>query len=97
MVMDLVRGLPVEAAISTLQTTHRRAAPMITKVIRSAMANASQEKAIGASELFVKFAFVDEGPLKQGRIRWRPGAMGRIKPYRKRTSHLHVTLGVVGQ
>lgn len=95
LVMDLVRGLPVNDALETLMTTHRRAGVMINKVIRSAVANAEQAQATGANELFIKMAFVNEGPLKQGRLRWRPGAQGRMKPYRKRTSHIHVTLGVV--
>ncbi|MFT7617461.1 MAG: large subunit ribosomal protein L22 [Planctomycetota bacterium] len=95
LVIDLVRGLPVNKALDTLGTTHRRAAAMIDKVIRSAVANAEHEKALSANELFVKTALINEGPLKQGRLRWRPGAMGRMNPFRKRTSHIHVTLGVV--
>ncbi len=93
-VMDMVRGMGVNDALEALTTTHRRAAPMITKVIRSAVANAEQAQATGASELVVQAAFVNEGPLKQGRIRYRPGAQGRMNPYRKRTSHIHVTLGL---
>ena len=95
LVMDMVRGLPVDNALDVLGTTHRRAAGMINKVIRSAVANAEHEKAMSAGDLFVKTALVNEGPLKQGRLRWRPGAMGRMNPFRRRTSHLHVTLGVV--
>jgi large subunit ribosomal protein L22 len=93
-VMDMVRGMGVNDALEALTTTHRRAAPMIGKVIRSAVANAEQGQATGANELFVKVGFVNEGPLKQGRLRYRPGAQGRMNPYRKRTSHIHVTLGL---
>ncbi len=96
LVIDLVRGLPVNAALDVLGTSPRRAAVMINKVIRSALANAEHEKAVSANDLFVKTALINEGPLKQGRMRWRPGAMGRMNPFRKRTSHIHVTLGVVG-
>lgn len=95
LVMDMVRGLPVDHALDALRTTHRRAAPMITKVIRSAVANAEQLQAVGSEMLFVEFGVVNEGPLKQGRLRWRPGAQGRAKPYRKRTSHIEVMLGVL--
>ncbi len=94
LVADMVRGMPVDAALDALRTTHQRASFMLDKVIRSAAANAGQQTALSSSELYVKEAFVNEGPLQQGRIRWRPGAMGRIKPYRKRTSHIHVTLKV---
>lgn len=94
-VMDMVRGEPVERALDYLRTSHRRGARMIDKVLRSAVANAEQLQAVGAGELYVKSGFVNDGPLKQGRMRWRPGAMGRIKPIRKRTSHIHVVLGVL--
>ncbi|MCB9831881.1 MAG: 50S ribosomal protein L22 [Planctomycetes bacterium] len=93
-VMDMVRGMGVNDALEALTTTHRRAASMIGKVIRSAVANAEQGQATGANELFVKVGFVNEGPLKQGRLRYRPGAQGRMNPYRKRTSHIHVVLGL---
>ena len=95
LVMDMVRGLPVNQALDALRTTHRRAAPMIIKVIRSAVANAEQMQAVGSELLFIEFGVVNEGPLKQGRLRWRPGAQGRAKPYRKRTSHIEVMLGVL--
>ncbi len=95
MVMDMVRGLPVDQALDALRTTHRRAAPMITKVIRSAVANAEQLQAVGSEMLFIEMGVINEGPLKQGRLRWRPGAQGRAKPYRKRTSHIEVMLGVL--
>ncbi len=95
LVIDMVRGLPVNAALDALGTTHRRAAGMVKKVIRSAVANAEHEKAMSASDLYIKVALINEGPLKQGRMRWRPGAMGRMNPFRRRTSHIHVTLGVV--
>lgn len=95
LVMDMVRGLPVDHALDALRTTHRRAAPMIIKVIRSAVANAEQLQAVGSEMLFVEFGVVNEGPLKQGRLRWRPGAQGRAKPYRKRTSHIEVMLGML--
>lgn len=94
-VMDMVRGEPVERALDYLRTSHRRGARMIDKVLRSAVANAEQLQAVGAGELYVKTGVVNDGPLKQGRMRWRPGAMGRIKPIRKRTSHIQVVLGVL--
>ncbi len=95
LVIDMVRGLSVNAALDVLGTTHRRAGAMINKVIKSAVANAEHEKAMSANDLYVKVALINEGPLKQGRLRWRPGAMGRMNPFRKRTSHIHVTLGVI--
>jgi large subunit ribosomal protein L22 len=91
-VMDLVRGKPVEDALEILEYEPRRAAPLIRKVIRSAMANASNDLDVNLSRLVVVEARVDGGPLLNGRLRWRPRAMGRAFPIRKRTSHLTVTL-----
>jgi len=84
----------VNAALEELEYVHRRAGPMVLKVIRSAVANAGQVGGVEASQLFVKAARVNEGPLKQGRLRWRPAPMGRAQPIRKRTCHIEVVLGV---
>jgi large subunit ribosomal protein L22 len=91
-VMDLVRGRGVNEALNTLQFVHRRAAPMISKVIRSALANAGQDLDVDVNRLVIADARVDEGPLLGGRARWRPRAMGRVYPILKRTSHLSVIL-----
>ena len=87
--MDLVRGRRADEAIVELKFVTRRASPMISKVIRSAMANAQQEGGVETANLFVAQAFVDEGPTLK---RWRPRAMGRAYPILKRTSHLTVVL-----
>ena len=88
-VMDLVRNEPVEKALETLRFTRRRAAPMISKVIRSALANAIQEGGASSEELVIQRAFVDEGPTGK---RWRPRARGMAFPILKRTSHLTIIL-----
>ncbi len=85
--MDLVRDKPVESALEALRFTRRRAAPFISKVIRSALANAVQEGGAHAESLVVRRAFVDEGPTWK---RWRPRARGMAYPILKRTSHLTV-------
>lgn len=94
LVIDMVRGLPVNDALEVLRTTHRRAGPMIQKVIKSAVANAEQQKALGAGDLFIKVARIDDGGLLNGRLRWRSGPMGRMRPIRRKTSHIHIILGV---
>ena len=91
-VMDLVRNKPVQTALDILEYEPRRAAPMIKKVIRSAMANASNDLDVNLSKLVVVDARVDGAGLLSGRTRWRPRAMGRAFPIRKRTSHIQVTL-----
>jgi len=91
-VMDLVRRKKAHEALEILEFEPRRAAPMIKKVIRSAIANASNDLDVNLSQLYVVDARVDGAGLLNGRVRWRPRAMGRAFPIRKRTSHLSITL-----
>ena len=88
-VADLVRGRLVNAALEELRFCHRRASPMLSKVIRSAMANAGQDLDVDVNRLFVKDVRVDEGPTLK---RWRPRAQGRVFPILKRSSHIWVEL-----
>jgi large subunit ribosomal protein L22 len=87
--MDLIRGKPVEEALITLRFSQRRASPMISKVVRSAMSNATQKSGVEGEELVVWRAFVDEGPREK---RWRPRSMGRAYPRVHRRCHLSVVL-----
>jgi large subunit ribosomal protein L22 len=96
-VIDLVRGKNVQEALNILEFEPRRAAPMIRKVIRSAMANASNDLEVNLNRLVVVDARIEGGPLLSGRTRFRPRAMGRAFPIRKRTSHIRVTLADVGE
>src|SRR5262245_14103309 len=88
-VMDLVRGLPVEQALNDLKFSLKRATPMISKVIRSALANATQEAGLEVANLYISQALVDVGPSIK---RWKPRAMGRAYPRMRRTCHLSVIL-----
>jgi large subunit ribosomal protein L22 len=95
-VIDLVRGKPVEEALKVLEFEPRRAAPLIRKVIKSAIANAAGDQEVKLARLTVIEARVDGGPLLSGRRRWRPRAMGRAFPIMKRTCHIRVTLAEAG-
>jgi large subunit ribosomal protein L22 len=88
-VADLVRGKNVNEALEQLDHCHRRASPMIEKVIRSAMANAGQDLDVEVNRLFVSDVRVDVGPTLK---RWRPRAQGRVYPILKRSSHISVVL-----
>lgn len=88
-VIDLVRGLPVEKALQDLRFCLKRGAPMVTKVVRSALANATQIAGLEASRLFISKAIVDGGPTFK---RWKPRAMGRAYPRLRRTCHIQVAL-----
>jgi len=92
LVAAMVRGLPVNDAIAVLDNHSRRASSLLSKVVKSALSNASQEADVDLNALVVSEARVDMGPLLGGRARWRPRAMGRATPIRKRTSHLFIGL-----
>ena len=89
LVADLIRGKKVEEALNVLAFTPKVGAKLITKVIKSAVANAEQKKGIDVDTLFVKRILIDGGPSLK-RIRPRP--MGRANPVLKRTSHITVIL-----
>jgi large subunit ribosomal protein L22 len=88
-VLDLVRGLPVDEARGVLTLTNRGAAGTIGKVLDSAVANAENNFALDADELFVAEAYANEGPTLK---RWRPRARGRATRIRKRTSHITIVV-----
>ena len=86
-VLDLIRGMPVSEARTTLEFTNRRAADVVAKVLNSAVANAEHNNALDADTLYVAEAYAGEGPtLKRFQARAR-GRAGRID---KRTSHIVV-------
>jgi large subunit ribosomal protein L22 len=89
-VVDLVRGLPVDDALTLLQFDTHAAATTVYKVLASAVNNAETTEGLDRSELIVGSAMVDEGPTMK---RWRPRAQGRASRINKRTSH--ITLVVV--
>ena len=93
-IIDLVRGKQVNEALEILKFNPKRAAAMVDKLVKSAMANASQDVEVDINRLFVSEARVDGGPLAQGRLRWRPGPRGMANPIRKRTSHIIIKLKV---
>ena len=89
LVMDMVRGKPVEDALTTLGLVRKSASPVLAKVIKSALANAENNHGMNTDGLFIKEAYVDEGPTLK---RFMPRAMGRATQIRKRTSHITVVL-----
>jgi large subunit ribosomal protein L22 len=96
-VVDVIRGMPVNQALETLGFIHRRAARMVEKILRSALANAEQNVDVDVDELLVSKAVVDEGPLLGMRPRFRPISRGRAVPIRKRLSHIKITLSGPGK
>ena len=88
-VVDMVRGMPVDEALSTLAFAPQAAAGCVYKVLESAIANAEGTEDLVRADLVVSVALVDEGPTMK---RWRPRAQGRATRINKRTSH--ITLAV---
>jgi large subunit ribosomal protein L22 len=88
-VVDLIRGKSVADARSVLVFANRGAAPLVAKVLNSAVANAENNQNLSADDLFVKEAYVDEGPTLK---RWKFRAMGRVNRIRKRSSHITIAV-----
>jgi len=91
-VIDLVRGLPAEEALSILKFTPQSASEPVYKVLESAIANAryaaaQRSERLEVDDLVVSAAYVDEGPTQK---RFRPRAQGRAYRIRKRTSHITI-------
>ena len=94
LVLDLIKGLRVEQAINTVHFNNKRIAPVVEKVLRSAIQNAnylSQEQGldIDVDNLYVKSAVANEGPRMK---RIRPAPMGRAYRYQRRLAHLIITV-----
>jgi large subunit ribosomal protein L22 len=89
LVADVVRGMGVDQALTTLRFTPKKGAGILRKVIESALANATQDDKIDVDNLYVKKIFIDGGPSLK---RIRPRAMGRATGIIKRTSHITVVL-----
>jgi large subunit ribosomal protein L22 len=73
-----------------LQFAPQRGAAFYLKVVRSAVANASQDENVNINRLVISDCRADDGPLLSGRMRFRPGPQGRAMPFAKRLSHLTV-------
>jgi large subunit ribosomal protein L22 len=92
-VVDLVRGLPVDEALSLLAFAPQAASETIYKVLESAVANAETTEGLDRGDLVISVAQVDEGPTMK---RWRPRAQGRATRINKRTSHITLVVQPAG-
>jgi len=92
-VVDMVRGMPVDEALSLLQFAPQAASETVYKVLESAIANAETTEGLDTHDLVVSVAQVDEGPTMK---RWRPRAQGRATRINKRTSHITLVVQPAG-
>jgi large subunit ribosomal protein L22 len=91
LVIDLIRGRQVGDARDILRATNKSIAPVVEKVLQSAIANAeNKSNDVDVDKLFVSEAYVNEGPRMK---RIRPAPMGRAYRYQRRMSHIVVKLG----
>ncbi|WP_035292532.1 50S ribosomal protein L22 [Clostridium sp. KNHs214] len=84
-VLDLIRGKDVNEAFAILKYTPKRGADVISKVLKSAVANAENNFDLDKNRLYVAEAYANQGPTLK---RFRPRAQGRAYRILKRTSHV---------
>ncbi|QNI30965.1 50S ribosomal protein L22 [Alloacidobacterium dinghuense] len=94
LVLDLIKGRGVEEALNTVAFTKKAVAPLVEKVLRSALQNAnylSQEQGldVDVDNLYVKNAIANEGPRMK---RIRPAPMGRAYRYQRRLAHIVISV-----
>ncbi len=91
MVAAMIRGRSVDDAMSILRLQPRKAAKMLSKVLGSAIANATENEKADSDKLVVTKISVDGGPTQK---RWMPRSMGRANRINSRTSHVTITVDV---
>jgi len=91
LVMQLVSGQSVQEAMDILKFTNKRAAGMVDKVLKSAVADADEQQA-DVDRLYVSEARVDDAGVRIGTKRWIPKDRGRAHPIRKKACHIYVTV-----
>ena len=89
LVADMVRGKQVQEALNILRFSPQKAAPVLSKLLNSAVANAEQSGVSDVDQLYLKTITVDQGPALK---RFMPRAQGRATSIRKPTSHVLVVL-----
>lgn len=89
LVAEAVKHMSIDEAYAVLEVTHKRAAQIMQKTLKSAVANAVTNAKLDKDQLLIASVMVNESqPLK----RFRPSTRGRIHPYKKRGSHLTIVL-----
>ncbi len=89
LVADAVRGKPVDQALAILEFMPKAGAPILLKLLKSAIANAGQNHDLKANDLFIAKLLIDGGPTMR---RFMARARGRACRIRKRTAHAKIVL-----
>ena len=88
-VIDLIKGKKANEAVAILKYTNKAAAPILEKLLKSAIANAVNNHSMDETKLYVAEAYANQGPTMK---RIMPRARGRANRIRKRTSHITIVL-----
>ncbi len=91
LIAKMVRGMSVSVALNTLRRTNKKAARMVEKLLKSAVANAQHNDKQDGNNLMIKTIIVNQGA---GYRRGVPMARGRMRPMIKFLSHISLTLGI---
>ncbi|MHC4292737.1 MAG: 50S ribosomal protein L22 [Planctomycetota bacterium] len=91
LVTQLIIDRPVQDAMDILKFTRKRAASMINKVLKCAIADADEQQA-NVDNLFISQAYAEDAGVRIGTKRWIPKDRGRAHPIRKKASHIYVTV-----
>jgi large subunit ribosomal protein L22 len=94
LVVDQIRGKGVEEALNILKFTPKRSALIVSKTLRTAVANAESTQNVDVDQLYIKQAQVDEAGMWK---RFTPRAQGRATRIRKRLSHVTIVLDEVSE
>jgi len=89
LVLDLIRKKNVEDAFTILNATRKKSSPVVADLLKSAVANASEKGHDDTENLYVKKAVANQGPVLK---RFRPRAMGRATPRKRRMTHVTIEL-----
>lgn len=88
LVANVIKGMSVNDAEAQLLLNPKRASESVLKLLRSAIANAKNQK-MASEKMFVKEIMVNQGPMLK---RWMPRAQGRATPIQKKGSHITIVL-----
>lgn len=88
-VLNLIRGKDVKEALAILKFTPKAASEIVTKIVKSAAANAENNHEMNPDNLYIAETYANQGPTLK---RFQPHAQGRAFRINKRTSHITVVL-----
>lgn len=94
LVTQLIAGRRVQDAMDILKFTRKRAASMIDKVLKSAVADADEQQA-DVDNLYIAEARIDDAGIRIGTKRWRPKDRGKAYPIHQKACHIHLTVAEV--